>query len=100
MNPRNYAQEQCLLAAALLQQAESTREGEWFLDALDCYQAAMALDPDYLEPYLAMAWLWLSQGYAQQAHPFLLKAQSLEPFDTQLLALWQVFEESVKDIKQ
>ena len=95
MNPRVYAQEQCLLAEALLQQAESTREGEWFLDALDCYLAAMELDPDYLEPYLALAHLWLSQGHPQQAQPFLLKAQALDPFDSQLLALWQDFEASI-----
>jgi len=94
MTPRDYAQEQCLLAEALLQQANSTREGEWFLDALDCYQAAIDIDPDYPEPYLALAYLWLSQGHPEQAHPFLLKAQSLDPFDPQLLALWQDFEAS------
>lgn len=70
MNPREYAQEQCLLAEALLQQAESTREGERFLDALDCYQAAIEIDPDYPESYLALAYLWLSQGHPDQAYPF------------------------------
>ena len=90
--PSEYAREMCLLAAALLQQAEATGEVGWMLDAIDCYQAALEADPELLEPYLALAWLWLWHGQSEMARPFLRTALQLAPFDEQVQSLWAEVE--------
>lgn len=92
MKPSDYAQEMCLLGSALLQQAEVTQEGEWMVEAIDAYHAAIEADSDLLEPYLALGYLWLLHGQPEQARPFLAKAMDLSPFDPYVQHLWKDFE--------
>lgn len=98
MHPQDYAQDLCQMAAALLQQADATGEGSWMEDAIECYQQAMVYDPDLIEPYLALAYLWLQHQQPEAARPFLLKAQAVDPFDPQLHHLWESLESVVQEI--
>jgi tetratricopeptide (TPR) repeat protein len=98
MHPQDYAQDLCLMAAALLQQAEATGEGSWMEDAIECYQQAMAYDPERIEPYLALGYLSLLHQQPETARPFLLKAQAIDPFDPQLHGLWDTLESVAQEI--
>lgn len=95
MNPSEYAQEMCRLGAALMQQADVTQEGEWMAEAIDCYHLALESDPELLDPYLVLGYLFLHNAQPEVARAFLNKALVLSPFDDQvheLLAELEAFE--------
>ena len=89
MIPSEFAKGLCVLGQALIEQAQTTQEGEWLHDAIVCYEDAMDADPDLIDPYLALAQICLYQQNAQSARAFLLKAQALDPFDDVLNLLWE-----------
>ena len=78
----------CVEASDLLDRAADSRESQWMLAAILCYDEAMDLDPNLLEPYLALGELWLYYEQPEQAVPFLQKALDLEPFDARAQRLW------------
>lgn len=88
ISPGEYALALCRHAEALLLQAEATQEGQWMVDAIECYEDALEADPELLEPYLALAHLWLLHGEPVQARAFLDKAMDLSPFDPQVQSMW------------
>lgn len=88
MNAAELALAKCEEAALLLDRAAESRESQWMLQAILCYDEAMELDPELLEPYLALGELWLYYEQPEQAVPFVQKALDLEPFDPRAQRLW------------
>lgn len=82
------AQAKCAEADALLNRAADTRESQWMLHAIDCYQAALELDPDLSEAYLGLAELWLYYEQPEQAALFVSKALELDGENETALSLW------------
>lgn len=78
----------CGEATALLNRAAETRESQWMHHAISCYGEAMELDPELLEPYLALAELCLYYEQPEQALPLVRKALELNAEDARAVALW------------
>ena len=79
----------CSEASALLNRAADTRESQWMLHAITCYGEAMELNPDLLEPYLALAELCMYYEQPEQALPLLIKTLELDADEPKALQLWE-----------
>lgn len=84
------ARAKCAEADALLYRAADTRESQWMLHAISCYQAALELDPDLAEAYLGLAELWLYYEQPEQAALFVSKALELDEGNETALNLWGI----------
>lgn len=84
------ARAKCAEADALLSRAADTRESQWMLHAISCYQEALELDPDLSEAYLGLAELWLYYEQPEQAALFVSKALELDEGNATALNLWDI----------
>jgi tetratricopeptide (TPR) repeat protein len=64
----------------------------------ECLMRALQLKPDYLEAFLALAYLSAQVGLAQRSEDALLQAQNLAPHDPRIAALRHEIQNYFKQV--